>query len=96
MKSMILAVAAGTSLALCSFGADAMPAGTVSGASTAPQITLAAEGCGRGFERGPRGGCHPIRGAREVVVVPARPAVVVRRPAGCGVRVGPVAVRTGC
>lgn len=95
MKSMILAVAAGASLALVSFGALAMPAGSIDGAAPAPQITLAAEGCGAGFARGPAGGCRPIRG-REVVVVPARPAVVVRRPAGCGVRVGPVAVRTGC
>lgn len=89
-----LAVATGAALAVAGFGAQAMPAGSVSTVSAAPQITLAAQGCGPGFARGPYGGCRPIaRG--PVVVVPARPVVVVPR-GGCGVRVGPVGVRTPC
>jgi hypothetical protein len=36
----------------------------------------AAEGCGRGFHRGPYGGCQPNRGD-VVVVAPGAPAVVV-------------------
>ena len=51
----ILAAMAGTTLAFASFTAEAMPAGQIDGASAAPQITLAAEGCGPGFVRGPAG-----------------------------------------
>ena len=65
------------------------------------EAAFAAEGCGRGFAPAPNGICRPI--ARErVVVVPARPVVivprervVVRRP-GCGLRVGPIGIATPC
>lgn len=47
----------------------------------------AAEGCGRGFYRGPYGNCRPMRGAvvvrpAPVVVAPA-PVVVVPRARVC-------------
>ena len=52
-------------------------AGTLAGFSAAD----AADGCGRGFHRGPNGGCRPNGGAvvvaPRVVVAPA-PVVVVR------------------
>ena len=50
----------------------ALVATTVAGFSAAN----AAEGCGRGFHRGPYGGCQPNRGD-VVVVAPGAPAVVV-------------------
>ena len=31
---------------------------------------MAADGCGRGYHRGPRGGCHPNGGPGRVVVAP--------------------------
>lgn len=40
-------------------------------------VADAAQGCGRGFHRGPYGGCQPNRG---VVVVRPAPVVVVRPP----------------
>ena len=94
MHSKILVAAAGLSLAFASVSAQAMPAGSVDGASAAPQITLAAEGCGAGFALGPGGACRPIRRAVVRPLVRVRP--VVRARPGCGVRVGPVAVHTGC
>ena len=54
----------------------ALVATTVAGLGAAN----AAEGCGRGFHRGPYGGCQPNRGG---VVIVERPApVVVVRPVG--------------
>lgn len=46
-------------------------------------VADAAQGCGRGFHRGPYGGCVVNRGAvvvRPPVVVRRAPVVVVRRP----------------
>jgi hypothetical protein len=41
------------------FSAQAMPASKLKGASNSSgQITLVAGGCGRGFHRGPNGGCR--------------------------------------
>jgi hypothetical protein len=41
------------------FGAQAMPASKLKGASSSSgQITLVAGGCGRGWHRGPNGGCR--------------------------------------
>jgi hypothetical protein len=39
------------------FGAQAMPASKLKGASSG-QITLVAGGCGKGYHRGPHGHCH--------------------------------------
>ena len=95
MRSTIMTLTAAAALSFVGLGADAMPAGVSAGASTpSPQITYVAEGCGPGFARGPAGGCRRIG-----VVVERRPVVVVRRPfvrPGCGVRVGPIGVRTPC
>lgn len=97
MRTTIMALAVAGTLSLVGLGAEAMPTGIATSAATpAPQITRVAEGCGPGFARGPAGGCRRI-GA----VVVTRPAVVVRRPVvvgrpGCGVRVGPIGVRTPC
>jgi hypothetical protein len=99
MHSKILAALAGVSFVLASFGAQAMPAATVDGGNAAPQITLAAEGCGPGFALSPAGICRRI-GRRAVVVAPVRRALVVAPRRGlrarCGVRVGPIGVRTAC
>jgi hypothetical protein len=41
------------------FGAQAMPASKLKGASNSSgQITLVAGGCGAGWHRGPHGGCR--------------------------------------
>ena len=40
--------------------AEAMP--LASGATSAPEITLVAGGCGPGYARGPYGGCRPFVG----------------------------------
>jgi len=41
------------------FSAQAMPASKLKGASnSSSQVTLVAGGCGRGFHRGPNGGCR--------------------------------------
>ena len=41
------------------FSAQAMPASKLKGASNGSgQITLVAGGCGRGWHRGPNGGCR--------------------------------------
>jgi hypothetical protein len=41
------------------FSAQAMPASALKGASkNSGNVTLAAGGCGRGFHRGPNGGCR--------------------------------------
>ena len=97
MRSTIMTLTAAAALSFVGLGADAMPAGVSAGAAPSPLLTYVAEGCGPGFARGPAGGCRRI-GA--VVVRPAvvvrRPAVIVRRPVDCGVRVGPVGVRTPC
>jgi hypothetical protein len=37
---------------------------------TAVAPAMAADGCGRGFHRGPRGGCRPNMGGERVVVGP--------------------------
>lgn len=50
----------------------------VAGSFASFSAAEAAGGCGRGFHRGPYGGCQPNR---AVVVRPAAPVVVVRRPA---------------
>lgn len=48
------------------------------------ETASAAEGCGRGFYRGPYGHCRPMAGRGPVVVVAPRPApVVVVRPRVC-------------
>ena len=61
--------------------AAALFAGTIAGLTTTAN---AAEGCGRGFHRGPYGECVPNR---AVVVVPPvvveRPVVVVPRGRVC-------------
>ena len=93
MRSTIMTLTAAAALSLVGLGADAMPAGVSAGASTpSPHLTRVAQGCGPGFARGPAGGCRRIVVERAVVV--RRPAVIVRP--GCGVRVGPIGVRTPC
>lgn len=102
MRSTIMAFAAAASLSVVGFGAQAMPAQVSASPAASPLLTLVAQGCGPGFRLGPGGACRPIGGRAVVVerpVVVARPAVVVRRPfvrPGCGVRVGPIGVRTPC
>ncbi len=93
MHSMILAVVTGASLTVASVGAQAMPAVAIDGAGTVSQITRVADNCGPGFARGPAGVCRRI--GRVVV---RRPVVVVPRRVRprCGVRVGPIGVRTPC
>lgn len=38
--------------------------------SAVPQVANAREGCGRGYHRGPRGGCRPNGGPGGVIVAP--------------------------
>lgn len=88
MQSKFFALAAGAALALSSLAAEAMPLSAPVGASTAPEITQVAEGCGPGFARGPAGGCRRIVVRRAVVVRPVRPR--------CGIHVPGVTVVTRC
>lgn len=59
--------------------ANAMPVVPLGAADTAEVIQIA-QGCGRGYARGPRGGCRPM----GVVVVRRSPVVVVRPGRVCG------------
>lgn len=96
MRSMILAVAAGASMALAGFSAQAMPAGAIVGASAAPQVTLVAGGCGPRFHPGPYGGC--VRNFyRPYAPVVVAPAYGYYRPyARCGLRIGPIGIGGPC
>lgn len=95
MRSFILALAAGASLACATVGADAMPAGAIAGASEAPAVTLVSGGCGPYRHRGPYGACVP-NGAYY------RPAYGYYGPryyrpyARCGIRVGPIGIGGPC
>lgn len=89
MQSKFFALAAGAALAFSSLAAEAMPLSAPVGASTAPEITKVAEGCGPGFVRGPAGGCRRMGVVRRPVVVrPVRPR--------CGIHVPGVTVVTRC
>lgn len=94
MQSKFFALAAGAALALSSLAAEAMPLSAPVGASTAPEITQVAEGCGPGFARGPAGGCRRIVVRRAVVV--RRPVVVRPVRPRCGIHVPGVTVVTRC
>ena len=60
MRRLILAAFAGAGLAgFASAGANAMPVAPQQPAS--PLVQHAAQGCGPGFARGPRGYCRPMR-----------------------------------
>lgn len=78
------------SLALTSFGAQAMPTSSALSQTRSYDVTKVAGGCGVGFYRGPLGGC--VRGG-SVVVAP-RPVVVAPRPVVVAPRPVVVAPRT--
>jgi hypothetical protein len=94
MRSMILAAAAGASLALASSYASAMPAQTVAGVAPTPSLTLVSDGCGRFAHRAPDGVCIANRGyyARPYY----RPYYYARPWARCGIRVGPIGIGGPC
>lgn len=94
MRSMILAVAAGASLAFASLGAEAMPAGSIAGAQAAPAVTLVAGGCGVYRHPNGYGVCVPNRVYRPVYGYYG--PRYVRPYARCGVRVGPLGVGLPC
>jgi hypothetical protein len=73
-KALFLLAAATLVLSFASNGAKAAPAaaGIV---NDAPHVILVAEGCGRGFHRGPMGGCQRN-------LSPAWPCWWVRGPFG--------------
>ncbi|HVV43149.1 MAG TPA: hypothetical protein VHC94_19030 [Nitrobacter sp.] len=68
MKALFAAALLAGSVA--TFGmADAMPLAPAAPGAHADVIQVAG-GCGRGFHRGPRGGCRPNVGGRVIVVRP--------------------------
>lgn len=72
-KFPLIAAAAGAIVAASTFGAQAMPAAPMTGASDAPIMDVAM-GCGPGFIRGPYGRCRPMGyGYRRGPVVVVRP-----------------------
>jgi hypothetical protein len=74
----ILFAAALVAATVASFGAaSAMPLAPAPTAAN-PDVIQVAGGCGRGFHRGPYGGCRPNGG--EVVIVERPAPVVVVRP----------------
>ena len=92
MRSTILAVAAGASLALTAVGAEAMPAGAIVVPAT-PDVTLVGAACGPGFHLNPRGFC--VRNFARPYV--AYPAYGYYRPyARCGLRIGPIGIGGPC
>jgi len=77
MKGLLFAAALGAA-AVLSVGAQAAPLSSSSQAlssAVASDVTLIAEGCGRGYHRGPAGRCHrnlsPAEGACWFVRGPA-------------------------
>ncbi len=56
-KGILFAAACGAALALAGASAQAMPAAP-GGLAMSSDIVLVAQGCGRGFHRGPYGGCR--------------------------------------
>lgn len=98
MRSMILAIAAGATLAFASVGAEAMPAGAIAGANAAPEVTLVAGGCGPAFHRGPYGGCvrNAYRAYRPYRYGYGYGYGYYRPYARCGVRVGPIGIGGPC
>jgi hypothetical protein len=58
-KGLALFAAVVAMFTFVAFSAQAMPASALKGASkNSGNITLVAGGCGRGFHRGPNGGCR--------------------------------------
>ena len=58
-KGLVLVTTIVAMLTFVAFAAQAMPVSKVKGASSGPgQVTLVAGGCGRGWHRGPNGGCR--------------------------------------
>jgi Spy/CpxP family protein refolding chaperone len=58
-KGLVLLAAAIAVFTFVAFGAQAMPASSLKGANkSSGNITLVAGNCGRGWHRGPNGGCR--------------------------------------
>jgi hypothetical protein len=77
-----LVVAAAAALSAPAIAASVMsPAGFAAAVDEASDGVLqqVADGCGRGWYRGPGGRCRPMRAGGPVVVVPGVPVVVVPR-----------------
>ncbi|WP_375459057.1 GCG_CRPN prefix-to-repeats domain-containing protein [uncultured Enterovirga sp.] len=76
-KTIFAAAGAGAIYALSAFAAQALPLAPAGGPTLVEQ---AAQGCGRGFARGPRGVCRPLvrRKACYVVRTPRGPTRVCR------------------
>jgi hypothetical protein len=62
MKKIVLSAAIAIA-ALAAVDAQAFPAGPATTAGNG-DVILVAGGCGRGFHRGPHGGCRPNMGPR--------------------------------
>jgi hypothetical protein len=93
MRFTILTAAACASLAFVSVGAEAMPAGALSGAS-APEVTLVSGGCGYYRHRTPAGFCVPNHVYRPYGYYPAYG--YYRPYARCGIHIGPLGVGGPC
>ena len=77
MSKLFLKLAFGGAVALTAFSAQALPSASQDSLVSSDVIQVAG-GCGRGFHRGPRGGCRP----NAVVVVPGRRCAVRATPRG--------------
>jgi hypothetical protein len=93
MRSMILAVATSATLAASALGAQAMPVGSIAGASAAPEVTRIADGCGAYRHMNAAGYCVRNRVYRPYAYYPG---YYYRPYARCGIRVGPIGIGGPC
>jgi hypothetical protein len=59
MQKLAFLAATALMMSFIAVRAEAMPAAPLNGASSANQVIHVAEGCGRGWHRGPHGHCRP-------------------------------------
>ncbi len=57
-KELALLASIAALFTFIAFSAQAMPAAPLNGVSSSGQVTQVAEGCGRGWHRGPYGHCR--------------------------------------